>query len=80
LTTDHVGLLGVKGGKVVKIATRDGVAVTRRVPDPDRFCPNTLPTAEAEYVAATHAAKECIWLQRLIKTLFDPFPAPTTLF
>ena len=30
----------------------------------------TLSTAEAEYVAATHAAKECIWLQRLICKLF----------
>ncbi len=30
----------------------------------------TLSTAEAEYVAATHAAKECIWLRRLIGNIF----------
>jgi hypothetical protein len=40
----------------------------------------TLSTAEAEYVAATHAAKECIWLQRFIEPLFGPSPAPTTLY
>ena len=40
----------------------------------------TLSTAEAEYVAATHAAKECIWLRRLLGQIF-PFPdAPTTLY
>jgi ribonuclease HI len=35
----------------------------------------TLSTAEAEYVAAMHAAKEAIWLCRLI---FELFPLPTT--
>jgi hypothetical protein len=39
----------------------------------------TLSTAEAEYVAATHAAKECIWLRRLIEPLFGPPPTPVTL-
>ena len=39
----------------------------------------TLSTAEAEYVAATHAAKECIWLRRLIKPLFGPTTTPTPL-
>ena len=39
----------------------------------------TLSTAESEYIAATHAAKECIWLQRLMKPLFGPAPAPITL-
>jgi len=29
-----------------------------------------LSTAEAEYIAATHAVKECIWLRRLIGELF----------
>jgi len=40
----------------------------------------TLSTAEAEYVAATHAAKECIWLRRLMEPLFGPAPTPTTLY
>ena len=30
----------------------------------------TLSTVEAEYVAATHVAKECIWLRHLIGELF----------
>ena len=40
----------------------------------------TLSTAEAEYVAATHAAKECIWLRRLIEPFFGPPSTPTTLY
>lgn len=40
----------------------------------------TLSTAEAEYVAATHAAKECIWLRRLLDELSPHIPTPTTLF
>ena len=40
----------------------------------------TLSTAEAEYVAATHVAKESIWLRRLIKPLFGPITSPTPLF
>ena len=40
----------------------------------------TLSTAEAEYVAATHAAKECIWLRRLMKPFFGPLSTPTTLY
>ena len=39
-----------------------------------------LSTAEAEYIAATHAAKEGIWLRRLIDELFGAFDAPTTLY
>lgn len=39
----------------------------------------TLSTAESEYVAATHAAKEAIWLRRLIGEVFDPLSEPTTL-
>jgi hypothetical protein len=40
----------------------------------------TLSTAEAEYVAATHAAKEAIWLRRLIFELFPSLKMPTTLY
>ena len=40
----------------------------------------TLSTAEAEYVAQTHAAKEAIWLRRLITEVFKSVNTPTTLF
>lgn len=39
----------------------------------------TLSTAESEYVAATHAAKEALWLRRLIGELLAPFEDPTPL-
>jgi hypothetical protein len=39
-----------------------------------------LSTAEAEYIAATHAAKEGIWLRRLIGELFGHSDDPTTLY
>ena len=35
---------------------------------------------EAEYVTATHAAKEAIWLCCLLTELFDSIDSPTTLF
>ncbi|SRR6266702_549745 len=37
-------------------------------------------TAEAEYVVATHAAKEGIWLRRILGKLFPPIPPTTTLY
>ena len=40
----------------------------------------TLSTTEPEYVAQTHAAKEAIWLCRLLTELFGPMEGPTTLF
>jgi hypothetical protein len=40
----------------------------------------SLLTTESEYVAATHAAKEALWLQSLIQQLFDTTLSPTTLF
>ena len=40
----------------------------------------TLSTAEAEYVAQTHAAKEAIWLRGFLTELFGPLDGPTTLF
>jgi len=40
----------------------------------------TLSTTEAEYVVATHVAKEAVWLRRLIGELFSTVAEPTTLF
>jgi hypothetical protein len=40
----------------------------------------TLSTAEAEYVAATHAAKEAMWLRRLIFELFPSLSNSTPLY
>ena len=39
-----------------------------------------MSTAEAKYVAATHAAKEAIWLRRLIFELFPMTTTPTPLY
>lgn len=39
----------------------------------------TLSTTEAEYVAATHAAREAIWLRHFIGEVFSPLTDPTTL-
>ena len=38
-----------------------------------------LSTTEAEYVAATHAAKEALWLRSLISSIFNAPPPTTTL-
>ena len=40
----------------------------------------TLSTTEAKYVAATHTAKEAIWLCQLLTELFGSIETPTTLF
>ena len=39
-----------------------------------------LLTTEVEYVAATHATKEAIWLCHLLTELFESINTPTTLF
>ena len=38
-----------------------------------------LSTAESEYVAATYAAKEALWLHRFISEVFQPLEHPITL-
>ena len=40
----------------------------------------TLSTAESEYVAATYASKEALWLQQIIGELFGPVTEPTILY
>ena len=40
----------------------------------------SLSTTESEYVAATHAAKEAIWLRQLIGQIFEPIVDPIPLF
>ena len=40
----------------------------------------TLLIMEAEYVAATHAAKEGIWLCRLVEEVFCLLTHPTSLY
>ena len=40
----------------------------------------TLSTAEVEYVVATHATKECIWLHCLTGKLFPELQTKTMLF
>jgi hypothetical protein len=39
----------------------------------------TLSTAESEYVAATHAAKEALWLRQIVNEVFEPINKPTIL-
>jgi hypothetical protein len=39
-----------------------------------------LSSTEAKYVAAAHAAKEAIWLRRLLTELLQPLSSPMTLF
>ena len=39
-----------------------------------------LSTAESEYVATMHAAKEALWLCRLIGEMFQPLSCPMTLY
>ena len=40
----------------------------------------SLSTTESEYIAATHAAKEVLWLRSLITQVFGPLTQATTLF
>ena len=40
----------------------------------------SLLTTESEYMAATHTAKEALWLRSLIGQIFGAFRDATTLF
>ena len=40
----------------------------------------SLSMTESEYVAATHATKEALWLRSLIAEVFSPVEGPVTLF
>ena len=40
----------------------------------------SLSTTESEYVAATHATKEALWLRSLVAEILAPVTTPTTLF
>ena len=40
----------------------------------------TLSTAKSEYIAATYAAKEVLWLRQIIKEVFQPLEEPITLY
>jgi hypothetical protein len=40
----------------------------------------SLSTTESKYIAATHAAKEALWLQMLMSQLFMQINGPTALF
>ena len=40
----------------------------------------SVSTTESEYIAATYAAKEALWLRSLLTQLFDIAPHATTLF
>jgi hypothetical protein len=40
----------------------------------------TLSTIEAEYISATHAAKELIWFRHLIEEIFRPLSYPIVLY
>ena len=40
----------------------------------------TLSKAESEYVAATYAAKEALWLHQIIEEIYQPLEKPITLY
>ena len=40
----------------------------------------TLSTTESEYVVATYAAKEALWLHHIIGEVFQPLTKPITLY
>jgi Reverse transcriptase (RNA-dependent DNA polymerase) len=84
--TDHYDLWGYTDADGVSQPHRhtisgytfmlDGAAVSWRSQKQELV---TLSTAEAEYVMATHAAKEAVWLHHVIEELFSISSDPTML-
>jgi len=70
MAEDRRAILGyafiVNGGTVLWSAKRQEIV--------------SLSTTESEYIAATSAAKEALWLRSLISQLFGTPPDTTTLF
>jgi hypothetical protein len=55
----------------------DGVAVSWNSKQQEII---VLSTTEGEYVVATHAAKEALWLHSFTSEVFKTNPEPTTIF
>ncbi len=93
--TKELWLTYGRGGKLLRYADADGsMAEDRHAISGYVFLLNggavlwsakrqeiiSLSTTESEYVAATHAAKEALWLRSLLSQLFYPLSEPTALF
>ena len=71
---DWAGDVGDRKSTSVYVFSIAGGPVSRRSRKQDTV---TLSTAEAEYVALSSAAQECVWMRRLSTELGNPLRAPT---